>query len=225
MKKLPGSINPINKRIGQNKLTLRTPSVTYGRFQLAAEGKVHLDLSWDIIALNYDDTLETTEINVNDWGYTNNGVDYKYRNGGLLELGTRISLFATATLRGGPIKMSEGTIVSISPLNPDGGPPTLTFVVRGEKQPASNNSLSLTYGQELKEFKAILKEKENVIEGTGLISGIMPTLRTGAAVNINGLGHRFDGTYTVTGTVYSYDGMKGPVTHFSAERIMFHRLK
>ena len=121
--------------------------------------------------------------------------------------------------------MSEGNIASISPLNPEGGPPTLTFVVCGEKQPASNNLLSLTHGQGLREFKAILREKANVIEDTGVIFGIMPTLRTGTVVNISGIGHRFDGTYTVTGTVCSYEGTKGPATHFSAERIMFHRLK
>lgn len=180
------------------------------RFMIGLQGTPDADLSLDIIALSYDDRREGMEITLRNW----ETLQYKYSDGNLLVPGTQVSLFNGCSSANGQ-KMSEGRIASVAPGFHRGEPSTIVVSVRGAKSILTRKQVNVDYGGSLLEFYPVLKD--GTIEGKGTTTGL-PDLRTGATLTINGVGQRYTGAYSITGTIHTFDNTKGYTTQFTVQK-------
>ena len=166
------------------------------------------------------------DLELNNWGTKNNALGYLYFDD------PRFSSGKTVQVRVGQQVLLDGQISEIDPHFPAGMPPTLSLVVL-MNQPAGSSApvgpvSRLSYGNELFEFgvkETWLAERGPALsreirylsgQGTASFAGHwMPGLK----VDLEGLGARYSGAYTLVEVVHTWDSAAGLRTQFTAERI------
>jgi len=188
------------------------------RFTLSVEGTLRTDVSGDVLSVRFIDSTDTTEITVNNWGYKDGKLGFKYTEGMLFKPGTKVGLYLGTT------KMTEGIITSLNPTFSEGGPPTLTLVVTGkfplkgrqlQARATKPQKVKMFYGGDLREISVVQKMGNPVIECTGKANE-NADIRIGVLLTITGLGQNFSGDYSVTETIHRFDQSKGNRTEFTA---------
>lgn len=187
-------------------------SLCQGRFMLGLAGIPDAELSLDIIAVSYDDRRDDIEITLRNW----EALQYKYSDGNLLVQGAQVFLFTGCGTTSAQ-KMAEGKVESIAPGFHQGEPSTIVISARGIRSMPAGKQITLTYGGSLLEFYPVFKD--GAITGKGMTTG-MPDLRTGVTLIINGVGERYGGEYSVTGTIHTFDNTKGYKTQFTVQRVV-----
>ena len=166
------------------------------------------------------------DVELNNWGAKNNTLGYLYFDD------PRFSSGKPVQVRMGQQVLLDGQIAEIDPHYPAGTPPTLSLVVL-MYQPAESSTpvgpvSRLSYGNELLEFDvketwlaergpALSREIRHLSgQGTASFAGHwMPGLK----VDLEGLGARYSGAYTLIEVTHTFDKAAGLRTQFAAERI------
>jgi hypothetical protein len=185
------------------------------RPSLFVEGTIQPAMNADILSSSYDDATGLMEITLNNWGTSATGVPgYKYSDARQFIPGTRITLQIDCGANHS--KLGEGRIMAVSPKYLKSGPSTITIsalvAVTSLMKPSQ---ISLAYGSNLIEFYPVLKP--GVIEASGLISDA-PELRKGMSVKVTGVGQRFEGSYSISGTLHTWDLSRGYQIQFKGKK-------
>jgi hypothetical protein len=185
------------------------PELISSRPLLAIDGQIKTDLSEDIISASVDDGINRLRVVLSNW----DAGAYKYSDGALLRLGTRVELYVGPDA-GNLKKIFEGKIAAIAPSFTSDKPSTVLIEAVGLPE-KTDAQIKASLGNELHEFKPILSSGKEATQCSGTIVGI-PGLRAGSMITISGVGQRFNGAYFVVKTVHSFDSQSGYKTHFIA---------
>jgi hypothetical protein len=179
------------------------------------EGTTQPAMNADILSSSYDDAMGLMEITLNNWGTSTTGVaGYKYSDDRQFMPGTRIALQMDCGANHS--KLGEGRIMAVSPKYLKSGPSTITIsaqiAVTSLMKPSQ---ISLVYGTNLIEFYAVLKLR--LVEASGLVSDA-PELRKRMSVKVTGVGQRFEGSYSISGTLHTWDLSRGYQIQFKGKK-------
>jgi len=169
----------------------------------------------DILSSSYDDATGLMEITLNNWGTSATGVHgYKYSDARQFIPGTRITLQMGCGANNA--KLGEGRIMAVSPKYLKSGPSTITISAQAAVTSLMKPSqISLVYNANLIEFYPVLKP--GVVEASGLVRDV-PELRKGMFVNVTGVGQRFGGSYSISGTLHTWDLSRGYQIQFKGKK-------
>jgi hypothetical protein len=185
------------------------PELISSRPLLAIDGQIDTDVSEDIISASFDDGINRLRVMLNNWDTGS----YKYSDRALLRPGKRVELYVGPDA-GNLRRLFDGKIAAIAPSFTSDKPSTVLIEAVGLPEKAEAQ-IKASLGKELHEFKPILSSGKTAIECSGTIMGI-PGLRAGSTITISGVGQAFNGAYSVTKTVHSFDSQSGYKTHFVA---------
>jgi hypothetical protein len=185
------------------------------RPSLFVEGTIQPAMNADILSSSYDDATGLMEITLNNWGTSATGVPgYKYSDARQFIPGTRITLQMGCGANNA--KLGEGRIMAVSPKYLKSGPSTITISAQAAVISLMKPSqISLVYNANLIEFYPVLKP--GVVEASGLVRDV-PELRKGMFVNVTGVGQRFGGSYSISGTLHTWDLSRGYQIQFKGKK-------
>ena len=185
------------------------------RPSLSVEGTIQAAMNADILSSSYDDATGLIEITLNNWGKAATGVySYKYSDAKQFMPGNHIALQMDCGAN--HFKLGEGRITAVSPKYLRSGPSTVTISAQAAETSLMRPSqISLVYGANLIAFYPILKQ--GVIEASGLVSDA-PELRKGMSVKVTGVGQRFEGSYSISGSLHTWDLSNGYQIQFKGKK-------
>lgn len=189
--------------------SLYPPQIITLRPSVVILGEPEVDLLLDITSIRFTENrrrCKSLEVSVNNWDGAS--IDYKYSGGAqgndLAHIGADIKFCC------GSYTLALGKIASLAPDFGHGGPPTLTFSVNAHHAPrkAPSDVFTIAYGAELSEFHPVLYSDRSRIRAFGIADG-SPLFIAGIKLTISAIGKIFNGTYSVTETIHTFNKEHG----------------